>query len=356
MCGVARSVWTLALFNQHSGFANNRAIYTVHSSTLARFRPCAGPSWSVSARLAKMAASQLAQLPEVERLSPSCIRILGGNPGKFTLQGTNTYLLGTSRSRLLVDTGEGRPSWAAALRRVLLDEDATVTEVVLTHWHHDHVSGVPDLLGDARTASARIYKSRRRWGDAARDATRDALESTAQQQTQEHQLDIPDGHVFRAEGATLTAVHTPGHTADHVALLLAEEDACLTGDCVLGHGTAVFEDLAAYVDSLRRLQPLFGGRVYPGHGPVVEKGPERIAEYIAHRQQREDQVLETLSGAAEAAGMTAMELVKIIYSDVREDLHPAAERGVLQILAKLQGEDKVAMQGGAWRLKGRSTL
>ncbi|KLU92566.1 lactamase [Magnaporthiopsis poae ATCC 64411] len=314
-----------------------------------------------------MATSQLAQLPEVERLSPACIRILGGNPGKFTLQGTNTYLLGTGRSRLLVDTGEGRPSWAVALRRVLLDEDATVSEVVLTHWHHDHVSGVPDLLGDPRTAGARIYKSRRRWGDAARDAVRDALESTTQQQTQQtqqEQLDIVDGHVFRAEGATLTAVHTPGHTADHVALLLAEEDACLTGDCVLGQGTAVFEDLAAYVDSLRRLQPQFGGRVYPGHGPVVEKGPDRIAEYIAHRQQREDQVLETLrgttaagsGGGAVAAGMTAMELVKIIYSDVREDLHPAAERGVLQILAKLQGEDKVAMQGEAWTLKTRSTL
>ncbi|KAI0389009.1 putative metallo-beta-lactamase domain protein [Xylariaceae sp. FL0594] len=288
-------------------------------------------------------ASQLAHMPEVERLSPACIRILGGNPGKFTLQGTNTYLVGTGPKRLLVDTGEGRPSWLAALKRVLEAEKATVEIALLTHMHHDHVQGVPQLL--ELVPDADVYK----------------CDPTA------GQLGIADGQVFQVGGATLTAVHTPGHTPDHMAFVFREEDALFTGDNVLGHGTAVFEDLSTYLRSLARMEGLVSGRAYPGHGPVLPEARARISEYISHRHQREQQVIETLgstegpsSTPGDAAGnhaWTPMELVKVIYRDVPESLHLPASFGVIQVLKKLREEDKVVLEkDGKWCLRPRPSL
>ncbi|KAK4156818.1 beta-lactamase-like protein [Chaetomidium leptoderma] len=310
---------------------------------------------------------QLPALVEVERLSPGCIRILAGNPGKFTLQGTNTYLVGNGARRLLIDTGEGRPSWIAALTRTLRDERATVDAAVLTHWHHDHTGGVPDLL--RAWPGVKVYKKHQ-------------PEDEAEGGEQQKLLDIADGQTFRVPGASLTAVHTPGHTADHMVLAWEEEGALFTGDNVLGHGTAVFEDLAAYVASLEKMGRLFfggkGGRAYPGHGAVVQDGPAKIAEYIRHRAQREEQVVQMLradkadatlvqgvaaAGEGEGTGddkntWTVMELVRSIYRDVPESLHMAAAGGVVQVLQKLLREGKVVEvdDGERWKLVGRSVL
>ncbi|CCC09478.1 unnamed protein product [Sordaria macrospora k-hell] len=104
------------------------------------------------------------------------------------------------------------------------------------------------------------------------------------------------------------------------------------------------------------------GRGYPGHGLVVEDGPAKIGEYIRHRQQREDQVIETLRAFTakedHGEGWTPMELVKVIYQGVPEGLHIPAAGGVIQILNKLRKEGKVtAVDGGdRWRLIDRSAL
>ncbi|KAK4099892.1 Metallo-hydrolase/oxidoreductase [Parathielavia hyrcaniae] len=361
--------------------------------------------------------SPLPRLPEITRLTPSCIRILAGNPSPFTLQGTNTYLLGSGPSRLLIDTGEGKPSWAAALRRVLDDEEkekghgsgtsVSVSAALLTHWHRDHTGGVRDLLRVC--PGARVYKWRggrfldlELEGKGGGDGGGEVLVE-----------ELQDGQRFEVAGARLTAVHAPGHTADHTVFVWEGEEgeegeeregAVFTGDNVLGHGTSVFEDLGLYVGSLERMAGLYpaggggGGKAYPGHGAVVEDGSDKIAEYIRHRAQREEQVVQALgsfasrsgsssspvSAAAAAAGVveaelpeqagggrtggdddawTAMELVKTIYRGVPESLHPAAARGVVQILQKLQREGKVVDvdAGERWRLastagSGRSAL
>lgn len=294
--------------------------------------------------LSSKMAVQVTHLPEVERLSPACIRILGGNPGKFTLQGTNTYLVGTGPRRLLVDTGEGKPSWISAVKKTLALEKASISTALLTHWHHDHVSGIKNLL--EYSPETKVHKNK----------------------PEEGWLDISDGQKFTVEGATVTAVHTPGHTVDHMALLLEEEDAMFTGDNVLGHGTGVFEDLGTYLASLEKMKTLFNGRAYPGHGQVISDGPTKISEYIQHRRKREEQVIHTLRtkraevsvsdgvDGGDCSAWTAMELVKVIYNDVPETLHPAAAGGVVQILSKLEREGKVSLEGGRWRLKDRSPL
>lgn len=161
--------------------------------------------------------------------------------------------------------------------------------------------------------------------------------------------------IFKAEGATLEAFHCPGHTQDHMAIILHEEDAMFTGDNVLGHGTAVFEDLTVYLDSLGRMRDQFKGRAYPGHGAVIENGPARIDEYIAHRQQREQEVLQALSGFDREA--TPMELVRVVYRTVPENLHVPAAGGVVQVLQKLARDGKVARTGnGNWQMVGKPVL
>jgi endoribonuclease LACTB2 len=283
-------------------------------------------------------ASQLLHLPSVERLSPTCIRILGGNPGKFTLQGTNTYLVGKGKSRILIDTGQGIPDWSTTLRDTLQSEDATVDKALITHWHADHQGGIRHLLEICPTAS--VYKNTPEAG----------------------QLEIRDGQTFSVQGATLQAVHTPGHTKDHMVFHLKEEDAIFAGDNVLGQGTVVFEDLTTYLQSLEKMRSLFSGRLYPGHGPVLIDGPSKISEYINHRRQREDQVLQTLRTrrvggiVSQGNAWSTMEIVKVIYADIPEDLHKAAQGGVIQILEKLEREGWVVLENDKWMPKDRPTL
>lgn len=222
--------------------------------------------------------------------------------------GTNTYLLGSGRTRLLIDTGQGFPAWHSRLSALLTAENCTISHALLTHWHDDHVSGVPDLLSIC--PSARIHKH---------------SPSLAQGENA-----IADGDNFSVEGATLRALHCPGHTADHMAFVLEEEAAMFTGDNVLGHGTAVFESLAEYLASLGRMMELGGGngRAYPGHGDVVRDRNAKIEEYIRHRRQREEEVLEALREEER----TAMEVVEVVYKAYPRDLWEPARGGVMQIL------------------------
>ena len=254
--------------------------------------------------------------------------------------GTNTYLVGTGHDRILIDTGEGRPEWLTSITEAVSAESTTISTVILTHWHHDHISGVPDLL--SLFPKARIYKN-----------------NPALKGDPTTWRDIQDGQRFSVDGALLRALHCPGHTTDHMALILEDEDAMFTGDNVLGHGTAVFEDLATYMASLETMASKLGGRAYPGHGDVIEDGRGRILQYISHRKEREDQVLEVLGqakkGKAEGDGISSMEIVKTIYVDVPVNLHEAAERGVVQILQKLASEGKAeGVQGGRWQAASSS--
>jgi endoribonuclease LACTB2 len=160
--------------------------------------------------------------------------------------------------------------------------------------------------------------------------------------------DIHDGQTFAADGATLRALHCPGHAADHMAFVLDEENAMFTADNVLGQGTAVFEDLAVYMKSLELMSTRFEGRAYPGHGPVIEDGPAKVREYIAHRRQREKQVLDVLAGGGgehEGTAWTAMQIVKVIYRDYPESLWGPASAGVVLILSKLVTDGKVKKVG-----------
>ncbi len=143
-----------------------------------------------------------------------------------------------------------------------------------------------------------------------------------------------DGEVIEAAGVQLHVVATPGHTSDSVSLLLdgpGSGPAVLTGDTVLGRGTTVIAHpdgaLGPYLTSLQRLAGLVPGTVaLPGHGPELPDAAEAARAYLAHREQRLDQVraaLETLGAEA-----TPRQVVELVYADVDRSVWFAAEMSV----------------------------
>ncbi|XP_072936773.1 beta-lactamase-like protein 2 homolog [Epargyreus clarus] len=267
-------------------------------------------------------------IPAVSRLSSRIIRILGCNPGPMTLQGTNTYLIGTGKKRILLDAGDKDvKDYQKHLSEVVQSEQVDIEHIVVTHWHHDHIGGVEDLFGTI-AKQPKVWKHKRSADDTQDDPPPFPLNW------------LSDGQEIKVEGATVKIHHTPGHTTDHVVLTLLEENILFSGDCILGEGTAVFEDLYTYMNSLQKILDMKPGVIYPGHGNVVENPNQKIAFYIAHRNQREEQILEALKSNPEKE-LSEMDLVKIIYTDTPEHLWPAAAYNVNHHLIKLTKESKV---------------
>lgn len=249
-------------------------------------------------------------------------RVLGLNPGLMTGPGTNTYLVGR-RDPILIDTGAGVADYLPLLGGYLAERGWTrPSRVLLTHRHVDHLGGVEQL--------------RERWPDlrVGKMKHRDA-------RLPEPIEDLRDGDLVPGDGVTLVAVHTPGHASDHLCYYLREERALFTGDVVLGGSTTVIPsgdgDLADYMASLARLLELPLVRIYPAHGPVIEDGPGRIREYIDHRLMRERQILDALADGLD----TIPTMVKRIYVDVSEKLHPVAAQSVDSHLRKLVRDGRV---------------
>ncbi|XP_043206469.1 endoribonuclease LACTB2-like isoform X2 [Amphibalanus amphitrite] len=277
---------------------------------------------------------QLTPLPGVTALSDTVTRVLGCNPSPMTLQGTNTYLVGTGKRRVLVDTGSsGVPEYVDRLEGVLREADVQLQEIVITHWHSDHVGGLADL--------------RRRLGDIpARKFPRpEAADAPGVEP-------LNDGEVITTEGATLRVVHTPGHTTDHVVLHMSEGNVIFSGDCILGETTAVFEDLADYMASLELLLQLRPSAIYPGHGPVVQNPIEKIQFYMDHRREREQQILAALRNA-ESASCTVTDIVTAVYTDIPVYMRRPASVNVEHHLSKLVKEGLVAEEHGSYSLRER---
>jgi endoribonuclease LACTB2 len=275
------------------------------------------------------------KLPDYARHSPRVATVLGHNPGPFTGPGTNTYLVGASARPILLDTGQGVPIWGDLLVAALkeLCGSSEPDRIVLTHAHVDHIGGVKQA--QERFGEMEVIKMPWVGHDTAAGNRLTA---------------IADGAVVKGEGITLRAIHTPGHAPDHLCYYLAEERALFTGDVVLGAGTTVIPDdtgdLGQYMDSLHRLLELDLETIYPAHGPVIRKPKEKIREYISHRELREQQILEALSGG----GLEVMAIVKKIYIDVPEYLHPAAASSVRSHLKKLGRESRVVEHGQRWSI------
>jgi len=239
--------------------------------------------------------------------------ITAPNPGPFTLDGTRTYLID---DHIVLDPGPAIDSHIDAIREAMPKLDT----ILITHRHADHAPAAVPLK---ELTGARII------------APHGVLNETYRT--------VGDGDVI----GDIEVIATPGHTSEHVCYFTRDRD-LFTGDTILGFGTtAIFPpdgNMADYLRSLHKLREKNPQRIYPAHGPTRDDAVALIDEYIAHRLQREQQVLDAIaSGARTIAAMR-----KAIYPDLDPRLEGGAEVQLSAHLIKLTGEGRVVERDGGW--------
>jgi ribonuclease/clavin/mitogillin len=286
----------------------------------------------------------MSAIPRVTQLSGLVWRILGCNPGPMTLQGTNLYLVGNGTKRILIDAGQnGFPECVENLNNLLAEQKTSIDKILITHWHEDHIGGLKDMRKAVfKSECPVVYKFKR-------------LEVPDNPLPEGYLLEqLKDNQILKTDGASLRVLYTPGHTTDHAAVSLEEEKAIFSGDCILGEGTTVFEDLHDYMKSLERILAEQPTVIYPGHGPVVPDPKETIQYYLDHRREREVQILEIIRQAGRP--VTPGEIVKVAYQDTPPFLHAAAEYNVRHHLDKLIKEKRVRRRSESYFVEEQGKL
>ena len=273
-----------------------------------------------------------------DQVSPLIRRIVARNPGPFTYHGTGTYIVGRG-AVAVIDPGPALPEHVEAILAALAGE--TITHQVITHTHRDH-SPAARLVAEATGATT--YGFGPHGAERADAAGGPAVEEGADRDFAPA-VAVRDGDVIAGEGWTLTAVHTPGHTSNHLCFALAEERALFSGDHVMGWSTSVIAppdgDMGAYLASLRRLLDRRDAVYWPTHGPPVHEPPPLVRAFLAHRADRECQIRDCLErGVSEIPRM-----VEAMYPDLAPALHPAAACSVLAHLVHMVAERRAACDG-----------
>ena len=267
------------------------------------------------------------------RLSPRLIRVTANNGSMMTGPGTNTYLVGGGAGNewAVIDPG---PLDDRHVEAVLAAAPGPIRWIFATHTHHDHSPA--SMMLAARTGAVVLGRlpEHPEWQDAS------FMPGTH----------LVGGERFTlTEGATLRAIHTPGHASNHLCYLLEEEKLLFTGDHVMQASTVVINppdgDMAAYIASLRSLVELDLDWLAPGHGFLMAAPREAMEWIIAHRLAREAKVL---AAVRELGSANAEALLARVYADVPPRLHQMAMRSLTAHLLKLRRDGVVADTGAGW--------
>jgi glyoxylase-like metal-dependent hydrolase (beta-lactamase superfamily II) len=270
-----------------------------------------------------------------ETLSPLIRRVVARNPSPFTFKGTGTYIVGRG-SVAVIDPGPALPDHVDALLAALAGE--TVSHILITHTHLDH-SPAAAALKRATAAPALGFGphgATRSDGAASEEgADRDFIPDRA----------LRDGDVVEGKGWRMTAVHTPGHTSNHLCFALAEEKILFSGDHVMGWSTSVIAppdgDMTSYLRSLAKLLDRDDAAYWPTHGPAITDPRAHVRAFIAHRHERAAAILQRLAGGDE----TIPAMVAAIYVGLDPRLRSAAGCSVLSHLLALIEEGRVTCEG-----------
>jgi glyoxylase-like metal-dependent hydrolase (beta-lactamase superfamily II) len=253
-------------------------------------------------------------------ISPLVRRIVAPDAGPLTGAGSNTYLVGVDEI-VVVDPGPDVPSHVDAIVGCGGDR---IRWIALTHGHGEH-AGAAESLAKATGAEVLAFGT------------------------------IGEGFELEATEFRVLAMHTPGHSPDHLCYLLEEERMLFSGDTVIDGSSVMIAppdgDMAAYLASLERLSArrLRLRTIAPGHGHLIDDPAARLAGYISHRLEREAAIL----AALEAGALTVDQLVDEVYDDLHATLRPAAAQTTHAHLLKLLDEGRVTGAGidGRWHLR-----
>ena len=287
----------------------------------------------------------------VDSPMPLVRRIMADNPGPFTFKGTLSYIVGQGKVAI-VDPGPDDPAHIAALLAAVRNE--TVTHIFVTHTHRDHSPAVPAIK---HATGATVY------AEGPHRAARPL--HIGEQKRLDHSGDmdfrpdvaLKDGEIVAGDGWTVEAVATPGHTANHMAYALKEQNALFCGDHVMGWATSIVAPpdgaMSDYMASLEKLRKRGETVYFPGHGPAIKDAGRFVAYYILHRKAREASILHRLG-----KGVTDIPtIVRAIYIGLDPRLTGAAGLSVLAHMEDLVTRGLVATDGppsidGVYRLAG----
>ena len=271
----------------------------------------------------------------VDRVSPLIRRVVADNPGPFTYTGTGTYIVGRDAPGAgvaVIDPGPLDDAHLAALLAAV--EGQAVSHVLVTHTHRDHA---PLARPFAQAVGAPIL---------AAVPPAHTVHASASLDEEEDEAFTPDivlngSERLEGDGWTLESLATPGHASNHMAFVLAEENALFSGDHVMGWSTTIVAppdgDMAAYMASLETVIARGFSTIWPTHGaPITEPGPF-LAAYRAHRRAREAQVLDRLAGGDRRIA----DMVPVLYAAVDSRLWPAASLSVWAHLIALERAGRV---------------
>uniref|UniRef100_A0A4X2M2T6 Endoribonuclease LACTB2 n=1 Tax=Vombatus ursinus TaxID=29139 RepID=A0A4X2M2T6_VOMUR len=232
--------------------------------------------------------------------------------------------------RILMVPGEPSiPNYINCLKQALIEFNTSIQEIIVAHWHQDHTGGILDICNSINTGiTYHIIKLLHNL----------FMEEVIGNKEQKY-VYLKDGDVINTEGATLKILYTPGHTDDHMTLLLEEKNALFSGDCMLGEGTTIFEDLYDFINSLEKLLKVKVDLIYPGHGPVINDAEAKIREYISHRNAWEHQILNFFHDNIGKL-FTETNLLKMIYKNTPEHLYKADNINFSFHLNKLEKDGK----------------
>ena len=263
---------------------------------------------------------------ECSVMSPLVKRVIANNPGPFTYTGTGVYIIG-NKEVAIIDPGPNTPEHKNAIKKALRGKK--VTHIFLTHHHLDHSPLAKPL---ALEYGCNIY------GLSIDIKKRNSFPSleAGEDNTFKPDIDVKCGDLFKGGEWTIEAIHTPGHTSNHVCYALKEENLLFSGDHIMGWSTSVVSPyeghMGDYINSLKKIKERDFSIIFPTHGTYIDKVDSFIDAYINHRYYREKQIIEALKTGS---GLI-LDIVKKLYLDLDKRLYPAAAHSVLSHLIYLR--------------------